>query len=318
MILEILLAAAGLLLLTWAADHLVLGSSRLGRRLGVSPVVIGIVVIGLGTSAPEFVVSGLAAARGDTGLAVGNIVGSNILNLSLLLGVAALIAPVPVAASVMRREVPLAVAGVALFGLIALFGLDVTSATVLAVACAAALWLLIRWARPSRPDPVSAEEVREGLEADPVPVRKWWAEPIRALLGLAGVLAGAQMLVVGASGAAAALGVSQTVIGFTVVAIGTSLPELVTTVQAQRRGESDLVVGNLFGSNLFNSLAGGAVIGFADGTNPAHGGIVLVSVMVSGAFLAGLLLFRGRRLTSRHGVLLGLAYLGTIPLLLSS
>jgi cation:H+ antiporter len=112
--------------------------------------------------------------------------------------------------------------------------------------------------------------------------------------------------------------VSQAVIGFTLVAIGTSLPELVTTVQAQRRGESDLVIGNLFGSNMFNSLAGGAVIGFADSAGPARGGAALVAVMVSGALLAGALLLRGQRLTRRDGVVLGLAYLATVPLLLSA
>jgi cation:H+ antiporter len=316
-IVQALLTVAGLVLLTWAADHLILGSSRLGRQLRVSPVVIGVVVIGLGTSTPEFLVSGLAAARGDTGLAVGNIVGSNILNLSLLLGVAALIAPVPVTASVIRREVPLAVAAVLLFGLLALSGLDVRSAIVLAVACAAALWLLIRWARSGQANSTVADEVREMVGARPARGR-WWVEPVRVLLGLAGVLAGAQMLVVGASAAAAALGVSQAVIGFTLVAIGTSLPELVTTVQAQRRGESDLVVGNLFGSNLFNSLAGGAVIGFADSAGPARGGAALVAIMASGALLAGMLLFLGQRLTRRHGVLLGLAYLAAVPLLLSA
>jgi cation:H+ antiporter len=313
-IVHLLLAAVGLALLTWAAHHLVLGSSRLGGLLRVSPVVIGIVVIGLGTSLPEFLVSGLAAARGDTGLAMGNIVGSNILNLSLLLGVAALIAPVPVAASVIRREVPLAVGAVLLFGLLALFGLGVPAAAGLAAACAAALWLLIRWARSNPPDPVLAAEVREMTGA---PGRRW-IEAIRALLGLAGVLAGAQILVVGASTVAAALGVSQVVIGFTLVAIGTSLPELMTTVQAQRRGESDLVIGNLFGSNMFNSLVGGAVIGFADRAGPARGGTVLIVVMVVGALLAGGLLLDGRRLTRRHGVLLGLAHVATIPLLFSA
>ncbi|MBU2669854.1 sodium:calcium antiporter [Actinoplanes bogorensis] len=305
MIVQILLAAAGLVLLTVAADHLVLGSSRLGRRLRISPVVIGVVIIGLGTSMPEFLVSGLAAARGEVGLAVGNIVGSNILNLSLLLGIAAVIAPVPVAASVIRREVPLAVTGVVLFGLLALAGLGVGSAVVLTVACAAALWLLIRWARTTAPEVETAE-----------PTGSWRTDSVRTVLGLAGVLAGAQMLVVGASATATMLGVSPTVIGFTLVAIGTSLPELVTTVQAQRRGESGLVVGNLFGSNLFNSLAGGAVIGFADSGRPAHGALALVVVMVAGALLAGGLLLRGGRLTRGHGVLLGLAYVAVIPLLL--
>jgi cation:H+ antiporter len=317
MVVDILLAGAGLALLTWAADHLVVGSSRLAGRLRISPVVVGVVVIGLGTSTPEFLVSGLAAARGETGLAVGNLVGSNILNLSLLLGVAAVIAPVPVAASVIRREVPLAVAGVLLFALLVLAGLDARSAVVLAVACAAALWLLIRWARSGRPDQGLTVDAG-GVGGDQPTPGRWWAEPVRALLGLAGVLLGAQLLVVSASSVAAALGVSPVVIGFTLVAIGTSLPELVTTVQAQRRGESDLVIGNLFGSNLFNSLAGGAVIGFADGGAAARGGPALVAVMVLGALLAGALMFRGRSLTRRHGVLLGLAYLATVPLLLSA
>ena len=312
MIVDLLLFGAGLVLLTRAADHLVLGSARLGRRLRVSPVVIGVVVIGIGTSTPEFLVSGIAAARGENGLAVGNIVGSNILNLSLLLGIAALIAPVPVAASVIRREVPLAVAGVLLFGLLTLSGLDARSAAALAVAGLAALWLLIRWARAVPPEMAPAREV-----AGPVPGR-WWAEPVRALLGLAGVLAGAQMLVVSAAAGATALGVSPAVIGFTLVAIGTSLPELVTTVQAQRRGEPELVIGNLFGSNLFNSLAGGAVIGFAGHGGAAHGSPALVAVMMAGTLLAGLLLVRGRRLSRRHGLILGLGYLATFPLLLSA
>jgi cation:H+ antiporter len=313
-IVRILLGVAGLLLLTWAADHLVLGSSRLGRQLRVSPVVIGVVVIGIGTSMPEFLVSGLAAARGETGLAVGNLVGSNILNLSFLLGLAAVIAPVPVAASVIRREVPLAVGAVLLFGVFAVAGLGVLSAVVLALACVTALWLLIRWGREGQAA-LPAEVIE--MVGDP-PAGRWWVEPIRALLGLAGVLAGAQMLVVGASEGAAALGVSPAVIGSTLVAIGTSLPELVTTVQAQRRGEPDLVVGNLFGSNLFNSLAGGAVIGFANRGATPHGEVALVVVMVLGAVLAGVLLLRGRRLTLRHGVVLGLVYAAAIPLLLSA
>jgi cation:H+ antiporter len=145
-----------------------------------------------------------------------------------------------------------------------------------------------------------------------------WAEPLRAVLGLAGVLAGAQMLTVGASSVAAALGVSQVVIGFTLVAIGTSLPELVTTIQAQRRGESELVVGNLFGSNLFNGLVGGTVIGFAGRDGAARGGWALVAAMVVAAVLAGVLLSLGRQLTRRDGVVLVLAYLATVPLLLTA
>src|SRR3954464_12102650 len=115
MVFQVGFAVVGLVILTFAADHLVLASSRLAERLRINPVVVGVVVIGLGTSAPEFLVSGVAAARGDTGIAVGNIVGSNIVNLSLILGVAALVGRIHVASTVIRREVRLAVSAVALF-----------------------------------------------------------------------------------------------------------------------------------------------------------------------------------------------------------
>ena len=309
-------AIAGLVLLTFAADQLVLGSSRLARRLRVNAVVVGVVVIGLGTSAPEFLVSGLAAARGDTGLAVGNIVGSNILNLTLVLGVAAIVAPIPVSSAVIRREVPLAMAAIGLFGLLAVVaGLSGGTGAILAAVGLAALWLLVRWARAERAEAGLVDEVEDFVGRAPEPGRAW-IEAVRAVLGLLGVLSGAQLLVVGASAVAGSLGVSQLVIGFTVVALGTSLPELVTSVQAQRRGESDLVVGNLFGSNLFNSLVGGAVIGFADGAT-VHAGVAVVSVMVVTAGLAWLLLHRGRRLTRLDGVLLTVAYVVVAPLLLA-
>jgi cation:H+ antiporter len=137
------------------------------------------------------------------------------------------------------------------------------------------------------------------------------------VLGLLGVLAGAELLVAGASAIAERLGVSQVVIGFTLVAVGTSLPELVTSVQAQRRGESDLVIGNLFGSNLFNSLVGGAVIGFAGGV-PARPGVAVVVAMVLSAGVAWALLRRGLTLTRAEGIVLALAYLTLIPLLVSA
>jgi cation:H+ antiporter len=127
MVLQIALTVVGLVLLTFAADHLVVGSSLLAARLKVSPVVVGVVVIGIGTSAPEFVVSGVAAARGDTGIAVGNLVGSNNLNLTLILGVTALVGTVQVTSTVIRREVRLSVVAVIVFGIAARFGLNVFS-----------------------------------------------------------------------------------------------------------------------------------------------------------------------------------------------
>jgi cation:H+ antiporter len=328
---QILYAVAGLVLLTFAADHLVLGSSRMAVRLRVGPVVVGVVVIGLGTSAPEFLVSGVAAGRGDAGIALGNITGSNILNLTLILGIAALIGKVAVTANVIKREVPLAVGAVVLFGLLAWAGLNLVTGMVLTAGMAAALWLLLRWAGQGR-NSALAEEAIAYTEGDPDTgtepasvaalterARKTppaWLEPIRALLGLGGVLAGAQLLVANASAVAADLGVSQVIIGFTLVALGTSLPELVTTIQAMRRAESDLVVGNLFGSNLFNSLAGGAVVAFAAPASVPSASVAIILTMIFTGGVAWALLRRGLVLTRVEGVMLLTAYVLTMPLLL--
>jgi cation:H+ antiporter len=326
MVLRILLAVAGLVVLTFAADHLVLGSSRLAQRLRISPVVVGVVVIGLGTSAPEFLVSGVAAARGDTGLAVGNIAGSNILNLTLVLGIAALAGSVAVTSHVIRREIPLAVGAVVLFSFLAWLGLTPLTGAVLGAAGVCAVFVLVRWAREGRSNEEIAEEATGFTQAPAtvdVPVQSSrmpsWFEPVRAVLGLAGVLAGAQLLVSNASAIATDLGVPQVIIGFTLVALGTSLPELVTTVQAQRRGESELVVGNLFGSNLFNSLVGGAVVGIASGSAATERAAVALSVtMILTAGLAWMLLRRGLALTRVEAFVLLGAYALTMPLLLSS
>lgn len=326
MVVQVLLAVAGLVVLTFAADHLVLGSSRLAQRMRISPVVVGVVVIGLGTSAPEFLVSGVAAARGDTGLAVGNIAGSNILNLTLILGIAALAGSVAVTSQVIRREVPLAVGAVTLFSFLAWAGLSPITGAVLAVAGVGAVVALLRWAGQGRSNEEVATEAAEFTQAPAtldVPVQPSrlpaWFEPVRALLGLAGVLAGAQLLVSNASALATDLGVPQVIIGFTLVALGTSLPELVTTVQAQRRGESDLVVGNLFGSNLFNSLIGGAVVGLAAGSaEPGKAAVALSVTMILTAGLAWMLLRRGLALTRTEALVLLAAYALTMPLLLST
>ncbi|NYT95887.1 calcium/sodium antiporter [Salinispora sp. H7-4] len=326
MMFRVLLAVAGLLLLTVAADHLVLGASRLAHRLRIRPVVVGVVVIGLGTSAPELLVSGVAAARGDTSIALGNIAGSNILNLTMVLGVAALVAKVTVKSTVIYREARLAVGAVLLFGLLAWTGLTAVSGVVLLVAAAGALWLLIRWAGEDEATPL-ARDVVEHVEGENVavvdptptqrqPLARW--EPVRTVLGLVGVLAGAQLLVVNAAAIATDLGVPQLIIGMTLVAVGTSLPELVTTIQAQRQGQSDLLVGNLFGSNLFNSLVGGSVIALAAPSSVPGTSAALVLVMGLAAVAAWILLRRSYSLTRPEGSVLLAAYVLTIPLLLST
>ncbi len=325
MVVASVLAIVGLVLLWVAADHLVLGSSRLAAGLRISPVVVGVVVIGLGTSAPEFLVSGVAAARGDTGIAVGNIVGSNILNLSLILGAAAVIGRVRVSSMVIRREVRLSVLAVIVFAALAWVGLSVWTGIGLAVGATAAVGLLLTWARHGRNVEIGDEATEftatpATVDVPVAPVRlPPWFEPVRALSGLAGVLVGAQLLVVNASSIAERLGASQVVIGVTLVALGTSLPELVTTIAAQRRGETDLVVGNLFGSNLFNSLAGGAIVGLATGRAVAPTtSVVLLVPMILTAIIALAFLRRGLRLSRVEGVVLLAVYAAILPLLLTS
>ncbi|MFG2039283.1 sodium:calcium antiporter [Dactylosporangium sp. NPDC048998] len=311
------LGIAGLVLLTVGADQLVVGAGRLATVLRVAPVIVGVVVIGLGTSAPEFVVSGTAALQGNAGLALGNLVGSNILNLTLILGAVAVVSPVLVRSSVPVREAPLMVAGVAVFGAFALVGLKFVAGVLLAVLSIGALVLLVRLSRVPPDDPLP-DDVAAFVEPPPRPGR-WWVEVIRTVFGLAATLGGAQLVVDNASTLAHQWGVSDTIIGFTLVAGGTSLPELMTSVQAQRRGEGDLMVGNLLGSNLFNSLIGGAVVGLAAGRDTiAPFGFAAVSAMVGAGVLAWLLLKRGSRITRPEACVLLCAYALMLPLLISA
>ncbi|GAA2859645.1 sodium:calcium antiporter [Nonomuraea rubra] len=304
------LSVLGLVVLALAADHLVLGSGRLAERLGLQPVVVGVVVIGFGTSAPELVVTATASLRGRTDLALAGLVGSNIVNVTLILGVCGLAAALAVRSSVLRREAPLSVAAVTLFAIAALSGLGFGAGAVLVVALAGALVLLLRFARQAPGDPVAAETA-DYLETSVRP--RLAAEVPRTLLGLAGTLLGAQLLVANASELAIQAGLSPDLVGFTLVALGTSLPELVTSLQAQRRGDSDLVVGNLLGSNLINSLAGGAVIAFA-GTAPPALAPAVIAAMAGVSGLTWALLARGKRLSRRESALLLGVYVALLPL----
>ncbi|WP_426513756.1 sodium:calcium antiporter [Dactylosporangium sp. McL0621] len=304
---------AGLLILTAGADQLVVGAGRLARRYGVAPIVVGVVIIGLGTSAPEFVVSTLAAAHGHADLALGNLVGSNIINLTLILGIAGLVRPIAVRSSVPRREAPFAVAGVLLFAVAAFVGLGRAAGAVLALATVGATVLVLRTARAGADDPMPAE-VGSFLDSGARPARKS-LEAVRTILGLAATLGGAQLLTWGAAVVAGGLGVAPAVIGLTVVAFGTSLPELFTAVQAQRRGDGDLLVGNLLGSNLFNSVAGGGLVGLAGRGEPARLGYPVLAAMVAVTLVSWLVLYRRYRVTRIEAALLLVAYAMTLPLI---
>jgi cation:H+ antiporter len=312
MLLSILGVVAGLALLTYAADQFVVGAARIATVLKLSPIVIGAVVIGFGTSAPEMVVSGLAASQGSLDIAVGNIVGSNVANLTLVLGAAALVTPILVHSPVLKREAPLSLGLVIVFAILVQSGLSRIDAVVLATLLAGSLAFILLASRTS--DEFISGEVEEFLAGEAPSTGK---ESVRTLLGLLGTLGAAQLLVVSATTIASELGLSEGFIGLTVIAIGTSLPELATALQAARKNETDLIVGNLLGSNLFNAGAVAAVAGFAGPgplSDPTIVGFATVLMVVVAAG-ATLFMVTGKRVVRWEGALLLAAYVATIPLL---
>ncbi|MCP5025975.1 MAG: calcium/sodium antiporter [Actinomycetia bacterium] len=304
MILNVAATIAGLLVLAKASDHFVVGAARVSLALRVSPIVVGAIVVGFGTSAPELLVSSLAANQGDLDLGVGNVIGSNAANLTLVLGVAAMVLPITVASGVIRREAPLSVGAVVMFAVLAQDGFTRSEGLVMLGALVVALVVVV-----VGNDPADALGSDIGdLHTDHPDLR---TESLRVALGLTGTVVGAQGLVWGATGVADELGLSGGFVGFSLVAIGTSLPELVTALAAARRGETDLIVGNLLGSNIFNSLAVGGAIALigpgplTDSRLEGFGNLAMVMI----AALAMVLMITRARITRIEGVLLLIVYL---------
>ena len=312
MLLALVAIVVGLVALTRGADAFVAGAARLAVALSVPAVVVGAVVVGFGTSAPEMVVSAVASGQGKLEIAAGNIIGSNVANLTLVLGVAALICSIRVDSRVLRREAPLSVGAVGLFGLLVQDGLTRWEGAVLATCLVAALGLIVR---SSGGGNVELEaEVDEYVGSGAVDTRR---EAVRTLIGLVGVVAGAQLAVWGATGVADELGLAEGFVGLTLIAIGTSLPELVTAIAAARQGEDELIVGNLLGSNIFNSLAVGAtagIVGPGSIDDPALTGFAVV-LMVAIAAAAWLFMATGRVVVRWEAILLLVAYAVSIPFL---
>lgn len=310
MLLSAVILAGGLLLLVVAADQFVSGAVRISLALRVSPVVVGAVIIGFGTSAPEILTAVLAAAEGAPALGAGALVGSNIANLALVAAVAALICPLHVSSQTLRREAPMATAAVLLLAVVLLVGPTVLTGVVFLLLLAAAGWRIVRGTTDE--DDVLGDEALGVAERQHRPV----PEGLRAVLGLVGTVAGAQLVVTGARDLALELGLSEAFVGLTLVAIGTSLPELASAIQAARRGHTDLIVGNVLGSNLFNSLAAGGLLAIvAPGAIATDVGIAAIVLMAVTAVLAHVLLATGRRLGRREAVLLLVVYAGLIPFL---
>jgi len=242
----------GLVVLALAADKFVDGASGLARNLGISKIVVGLVIVGFGTSAPELLVSLQAALEGKPGLAIGNGLGSNISNIALVVGVTAMIRALPVASGVVRREFPyLGFATIVTLALISDGGLSRFDGIAMVGLLLFMLARLVRLSsRASPADPV-VKEAEQAIGETPSTKLSWtWA-----LVGLAGMLIGSRLLVDGATGIAVLFDVPNFIVGLTITAIGTSAPELAASIASARRGETDLVIGNVIGSNLFNTLA---------------------------------------------------------------
>ncbi|MDG1409219.1 MAG: sodium:calcium antiporter [Acidimicrobiales bacterium] len=286
MFLGFLFALVGLGVLTFAADHFVIGAARLAVHHHVSPVVVGAVLVGFGTSAPEMVVSGIAASQGQLDIGVGNIIGSNVANVSLVLAAATVVVVIPVNSQAVRRGIPVSVASVTVFALLLQGTIERWEGAVLAA-------MIVLFIYSTLKSSGSGEEFVGEITAVSgdtlVNVRREYS---RATAGLIAVVASSWFIVDGAGRIAEALDLSGGFIGFTLIALGTSAPELVTSVQAARQGETGLLVGNLLGSNVFNSLAVGAIIGLvgpgaiSDATLAETGSLLMVGIcLVSGAFM---------------------------------
>ena len=263
MLYAVLALIAGLVLLVWSADRFIDGASATARHFGMSPLLVGMVIVGFGTSAPEMVVSVLAALDNSPGIALGNAYGSNITNIALILGVTALISPIAVQKQIVRTEMPMLLGVTALAAWQLWDGmLSLTDGIVLLVMLAAYMTWTI-WQNLKGTEQLAAEYAEEvDKTTPPAPLYKsiFWL-----VLGLVLLVLSSRLLVWGAVTIAQGLGVSDLIIGLTVVAVGTSLPELASSIAAARKGEHDIALGNIIGSNLFNTLA---VVGLAAVIHP--------------------------------------------------
>lgn len=262
MLLPVLAVVLGLVLLVWSADRFVDGAAATARHLGMPTLLIGMVIIGFGTSAPEMVVSALAASQGNPGLALGNGFGSNITNIALILGLTAVLSPIAVKSRILKAELPVLMGATLLVGaLIIDFEISRMDAWIML----AVFFVIMGWSIRSgmrQPKDALATDVSHELDDDLLPLNR---AVIWLIIGLLLLIASSRLLVWGAVDIATTLGVSDLIIGLTIVAIGTSLPELASSVIAVRKNEHDLAIGNVIGSNLFNTLA---VVGIAGAIHP--------------------------------------------------
>jgi len=278
----------GLILLVWSADKFIEGAAATAQHFGMPPLLIGMVIIGFGTSAPEMVVSALSAWQGNPGIALGNAYGSNITNIALILGITALVSPLFVSSQVLRKELPI-LALVTVLAAWQIWDGEISRLDALVLLCVLAVimaWTI--WQGMKKKSDSLAIEVKASLNVPVMPLRTalFWL-----IAGLSFLVLSSRVLVWGAVEVAQGFGVSDMIIGLTVIAIGTSLPELASSVIAARKGEHDIALGNIIGSNLFNTLA---VVGIAGTIHPMVVGpevfsrdIMVMSALTLSLFVLG-------------------------------
>ncbi|WP_067868903.1 calcium/sodium antiporter [Neptuniibacter marinus] len=255
MLYPILALISGLILLVWSADRFVIGAAATAKNFGMSTMLIGLTIVSFGTSAPEILVSFMASTSGAGDLAIGNALGSNIANIALVLGITALIAPLPVKSGVLKKELPLLL-GVTILAGVLLFDLHLgqLDGIILLIALAVCLYLFSRFQK-SMPKDALVEEEEELPSLENRKAIFW------LIVGLVILACSSKLLVWGASEIAYSLGVSKLVVGLTIVAIGTSLPELAASVASALKNHHDIAIGNIVGSNIFNLVAVMAIPG---------------------------------------------------------
>lgn len=311
MLLSLAAIVVGLAVLVWSADKFVEGAAATAKHLGMPSLLIGMVIVGFGTSAPEMTVSAFAAWEGNPALALGNAYGSNILNIALILGVTAVIAVIAVHSDIVRKELPILLAVTLLSGLLLWDGeISRWDAVILLVAFFGIMGWSIYAGMRGRQDALSSD-VEEELASHPMSLKAamaWLA------IGLVLLIISSKMLVWGAVDIAHALGVSDLIIGLTIVALGTSLPELASSVAAARKGESDLALGNIVGSNLFNTLAvvgiAGAIAPIAVADEVLTRDFPIMLAVTAGLFIMAYGFRKPGHLTHWEGALLLSVYMG--------
>lgn len=307
MILNIVFILAGIVLVLWGADRLTDGAVALAERMNIPQIVIGLTIVAMGTSMPEFCVSLVSALKGTPDLAVGNIVGSNIFNALLIVGTAAMVAPMTILHSTVKKDIPFAlVASVVLLMMCMDGDISRIDAIILLVLFGIFMYATLKGAK-------TENDAVEQLAKQPMNV---WKAVGFLLLGLACLIVGSNIFVDGATNVAHTLGVSDAVIGLTIVAGGTSLPELATSVVSARKGQSGIAIGNVLGSNVFNILA---ILGITGIISPMMiQGITTtdLSVMVVAMIMLWLFSFTKYTIARWEGAVLAATFIGYLTYLL--